>query len=213
MTYGYVYDTETQFYYLQSRYYDPEIGRFINADSYASTGQGILGNNMFAYCGNNPVNYCDPAGEAYTDIYAVCYGEDHLRDITEELNKAMLRHAEELYFTYERFGYLGAAILFKENVKTGGDWDLKNRPEWNLREGEKYIYNGMVISFDDPGNIHYGFVGSELFPEEILLLFAGLYQIKSDTSKLSYADTYFDDPRDQRAIAYGIELWEGLNRD
>ena len=52
---SYYYDTETWFYYLQSRYYDPAIGRFINADSYASTGQGILGNNMFAYCLNNPV--------------------------------------------------------------------------------------------------------------------------------------------------------------
>ena len=60
---GYVYDSETQFYYLQSRYYDPEIGRFINADSYASTGQGILGNNMFAYCGNNPVSREDTGGE------------------------------------------------------------------------------------------------------------------------------------------------------
>ena len=40
---GYYYDTETGFYYLQSRYYDPEICRFINADSYASTGQGFLG--------------------------------------------------------------------------------------------------------------------------------------------------------------------------
>ena len=59
---GYVYDNETKFYYLQSRYYDPEIGRFINADSYTSTGQGVLGNNMFAYCLNNPIVGCDPTG-------------------------------------------------------------------------------------------------------------------------------------------------------
>lgn len=43
---GYYYDNETGFYYLQSRYYDPQIGRFINADSFASTGQGFLGYNM-----------------------------------------------------------------------------------------------------------------------------------------------------------------------
>ena len=60
---GYVYDTETTLYYLQSRYYDPELGRFINADTYASTGQGILGNNMFSYCNNNPVMYADPSGK------------------------------------------------------------------------------------------------------------------------------------------------------
>lgn len=49
-------------YYLQSRYYNPEWGRFINADALVSTGQGLLGNNMFAYCNNNPVNSYDPSG-------------------------------------------------------------------------------------------------------------------------------------------------------
>ena len=53
---------DTGFYYLQSRYYDPTIGRFINADSFASTGDGFLGYNMFAYCNNNPCNFCDPNG-------------------------------------------------------------------------------------------------------------------------------------------------------
>lgn len=60
---GYYYDTETGFYYLQSRYYDPEICRFINADSYASTGQGYMGYNMFAYCQNNPIAFADYNGE------------------------------------------------------------------------------------------------------------------------------------------------------
>ena len=59
---GYVYDQETGFYYLQSRYYNPAIGRFINADSYASTGQDIIGHNMFAYCGNSPANFSDETG-------------------------------------------------------------------------------------------------------------------------------------------------------
>ena len=59
---GYVYDQETGFYYLNSRYYDPAVGRFINADSYATTGQGIIDHNMFAYCGNNPLNRVDSEG-------------------------------------------------------------------------------------------------------------------------------------------------------
>ena len=41
------------------------MGRFINADNYPSTGQGLLGNNMFAYCNNNPVNGCDPCGTCF----------------------------------------------------------------------------------------------------------------------------------------------------
>ncbi len=59
---GYYYDSETGLYYLNSRYYDPEVGRFINADDYVSTGQGILGCNTFAYCNNNPVVRYDPNG-------------------------------------------------------------------------------------------------------------------------------------------------------
>ena len=58
---GYYQDFETGFYYLQSRYYDPAIRRFINADSVLSQGT-ILGNNLFAYCLNNPVNLADETG-------------------------------------------------------------------------------------------------------------------------------------------------------
>ena len=60
---SYVYDTETELYYLQSRYYNPKTGRFINADGYTSTGQRLIGNNMLAYCLNNPVVYVDETGE------------------------------------------------------------------------------------------------------------------------------------------------------
>ena len=60
---GYVYDNETGLYYVSSRYYDPEIGRWINADSViAGIGENVLGYNMFAYCFNNPVNMSDPTG-------------------------------------------------------------------------------------------------------------------------------------------------------
>ena len=61
---GYYFDKETGFYYLQSRYYDPIVTRFLNADSYGSTGQGFLGYNMFAYCGNKPLISIDPTGHA-----------------------------------------------------------------------------------------------------------------------------------------------------
>ena len=57
------YDAETGFYYVSSRYYDPEIGRFISADGEISgIGGNVLGYNLFAYCFNNPVNYSDPTG-------------------------------------------------------------------------------------------------------------------------------------------------------
>ncbi len=59
---GYWFDTETGLYYLQSRYYDPQTGRFINADIMVSTGQGVLGSNMLAYCLNNPIRGIDSEG-------------------------------------------------------------------------------------------------------------------------------------------------------
>ena len=59
---GYVYDDETGFYYLQSRYYDPVVGRFINADGQLNG--GLLGYNLFAYCENNPVMGIDPTGNS-----------------------------------------------------------------------------------------------------------------------------------------------------
>ena len=60
---GYVYDDETGFYYLTSRYYDPKIGRFINADSVvAGVEQFVQGYNLFAYCFSNPVNMDDSSG-------------------------------------------------------------------------------------------------------------------------------------------------------
>ena len=59
---GYYYDTITGFYYVSSRYYDPEIGRFLNADSAIGQIGNVQGTNMFAYCFNNPVNMSDPTG-------------------------------------------------------------------------------------------------------------------------------------------------------
>ena len=62
---SYYYDTETGLYYLQSRYYDPEVGRFINSDASTYVGterDNICTNNLQSYCINNPVNLTDPSG-------------------------------------------------------------------------------------------------------------------------------------------------------
>ena len=60
---SYYYDIETGFYYLNSRYYDPEIKRFINADEIvAGVGKELKGYNLFSYCMNNPVNMTDSTG-------------------------------------------------------------------------------------------------------------------------------------------------------
>ena len=65
---GYVYDEETGFYYLKSRYYDPETCRFISADVLLSTGQGVIGNNTYVYCRNNPINAFDEFGHRASEL-------------------------------------------------------------------------------------------------------------------------------------------------
>ena len=72
---GYYYDTETSLYYLQTRYYDPEVGRFINADAFASTDiSGALSANMFAYCENRPTIGSDPTGECVHILIGAAVG-------------------------------------------------------------------------------------------------------------------------------------------
>ena len=132
---GYYQDNDTGFYYLQSRYYDPELKRFINADSYSSTGQGFLGHNMFAYCLNNPVMTHDEAGTRCVlpeDLVGA------IRDVTEEVTLALtkaskrgraLRLARENTKSHD---FLNASLLtceiyleFYSLVNHNAPWDVK----------------------------------------------------------------------------------------
>jgi len=61
---GYRFDEETGFYYLNSRYYNPVIGRFISSDGLLGKQGDTIGHNMYAYCANNPVMYSDITGYA-----------------------------------------------------------------------------------------------------------------------------------------------------
>ena len=70
---GYYYDTESGWYYLNSRYYDPQVGRFINADGIVGANGGITGYNMFAYCSNSPVLFADYTGNR---AYCVATSQD-----------------------------------------------------------------------------------------------------------------------------------------
>ena len=71
---GHYYDNETGLYYLESRYYDPVTGRFINADEQLNQEDGALGFNVFAYCGNNPVSREDPNGDCWTTVGIIAIG-------------------------------------------------------------------------------------------------------------------------------------------
>ena len=89
---GYVYDIETGLYYPQSRYYNPEMGRFINADGQLNN--DMLGNNLFAYCGNNPVTRSDDSGQCWWVAAGAIIG-----------------------------GIVGFTTKVTSNVITGNDWN------------------------------------------------------------------------------------------
>lgn len=201
---GYVYDTETSLYYLQSRYYNPFTGRFLNADIYCDTGTDTtLSTNMFAYCENNPINKSDQTGFRVIDI-------------TNRLTKVMLKNAKYLYNLARKCKWFGIAgrvgLLYKfyKLVKTGGKWDLKNQKSWKLSKKNHFKFHGRIIDSQDVGNIHFGFVGSVVFKAVTLCTGAGIYQIFSGTSSWSYWYSFFDDPRDTRYILLGRKYWRLL---
>ena len=75
---GYYYDTETGYYYLNSRYYDPVTGRFLNPEPNVDiggfdSGAGLLGYNVYAYCANNPVNFVDFSGEWTVSVFILTH--------------------------------------------------------------------------------------------------------------------------------------------
>ncbi|MFH1452589.1 MAG: RHS repeat-associated core domain-containing protein, partial [Armatimonadota bacterium] len=115
---GYYYDKESELYYLQSRYYDPKIGRFTQVDKigYAA------GLNLYVYCDNDPVNFVDPEG----------YKQHYPTSGTPEYQAAMERHEarqrtrnESLEQTRER--------ISREHPEYQSETDFKQDPDYRAQ--------------------------------------------------------------------------------
>ena len=192
-------DTETTLYYLQSRYYDPKLGRFLNADAFASTGQGLLGNNMFVYCNNNPAIYTDPSGTvpwilriAFNDNVAQEANDnsESKRDVTEEVMSALTKacrrarrmrsimNALDLEYTAaEGIKY----IEFYKLVNHSAPWDIKREKPWQETIGTSYpgqnaelAFNGTTMTPEMLGNYSYGYLG-HAYGIPLPILIAGSY--------------------------------------
>ncbi len=116
---SYYFDTETGLYYLQSRYYNPKIGRFLNGDVYASTGQGVIGFNMFSYCNNNPVNGVDATGDCSWFFGKRDCGKTTCKNSKYYIERrvAVIYDGRTSGYLFGRFGGEGFAHQGKELVK------------------------------------------------------------------------------------------------
>ena len=115
---GYRYDTETALYYLQSRYYNPEFGRFINADALGGKVGELLSHNVFAYCQNDPVNFYDPNGftkqKWYDEGGRYGYGAPAQGKVYKETHTAPPQWANQ--FAPDEDPVLGPNNIFKQGT-------------------------------------------------------------------------------------------------
>ena len=139
---GYRYDNETGLYYLQSRYYNPEFGRFINADALLSTGDTVLSHNMYMYCNNNPINMEDGSGEfALSAIFG---------------GTAIAALAKAVAATVATFAGLAAADKVATEVKKSTKKEKKNNTVYRLRNKttKKVEYVGRTVNITARKNYH-----------------------------------------------------------
>jgi len=193
---GYFYDTATGLYYLQSRYYDPVIGRFLNVDEFMSTGQSLLGFNMFVYCLNNPVNAIDPDGRRAIFTCCTYCAENAVMPTQAQQNAGVvpIQHNGQwmLDFSVPIRNALDATIpdhllvfhiprpfWFYHQVNHEAPWDIKIPDMWNNTIGAYTFpgpyavvhFEGFAMTPEQLGNFTYGYIGTaEGFPRKILFM-------------------------------------------
>ena len=154
---GYIHDQETGLYCLQSRYYDPAIGRFINADVFSATGQGFVGNNMFAYCGNNPVMNIDSEGTRYHAVKSL--GDKQSKYIFDQT--AAPYGTKEFQDVTVSYGGCGVVASYNALITLGSEKDFdevlayyNGDPNRTFMRGKLGILPGQVANYFESLGYH-----------------------------------------------------------
>ncbi|WP_246132400.1 polymorphic toxin-type HINT domain-containing protein, partial [Paenibacillus hemerocallicola] len=126
---GEMYDTETGFYYLRARYYDPSVGRFINKDTYEGDISNPLSLNLYTYVGNNPLRFIDPSGHDPREVQLMLEmardGELGMSDVKDRLGsyyQRIFQDDDNNYFNY-LFGMATMTSAY-ENSLGNSQWAI-----------------------------------------------------------------------------------------
>jgi len=163
---SYVYDVETQLYYLQSRYYNPEIGRWINADSLVSgIGGDMRGYNLFTYCFNNPVNMFDSTGHwpQWIKDAAAWVNENIIQpvveftcDVAEDIkNYDPNNQSEEKVFESNYFSNYKGALVIKTSFKSSFSFGIIGLSRNDLDSDSLKHEYGHYLQYKDLGVLLY----------------------------------------------------------
>ena len=218
---GYVYDEETELYYLRNRYYSTTLGRFINTDKLVGELSALLTSNIFVYCKNNPYCRVDSEGmksdnaiwemPIIIDIPIMKVVQDIPRKVADAALNQILTNTKiareekarifEMYSSgWERL--VNSMIWFKDKVYHLADWDYKNNiPGWLEESNVSHVMvDGIEMTMEDYGNFHYGFVGYAMgFPREVLIM--GSYYAHHTSH-----NNWDEDPHDLEMVNAGIDM-------
>ena len=210
---GYYFDEDLGMYYLQSRYYDPAIGRFINADSMISSANGSLdGNNLFAYCNNNPTNLTDASGNwpfwgIVTFVFIIVTVINHTENIC---NKAEIDEELPEKLTNEEADVLikncVSHIEQEKNVSidvTINDNDIVITNSYLITDKYDRQYISSVIARTEGVTRSAGNLSAEWFGHNVMYIFP--------STRNSTKDVNLDKVGDERDwVRFGTKLLEVL---
>ena len=218
---GYYYDTDLGLYYLQSRYYDPETGRFVNADSVGTANNSLQGFNLYVYCNNDPVNMSDPDGhwpKWFSDVGSVIKKAfDGLVNTIKSIAVAAFSFKFQAGFGT---GLRGSASvgglevsggakadlltgrLTSRDVKIGQEvkagvsvgWEPVKQLQINVEQG--YFHSGFCEFFDDIGHNEMSCPNSDIYSfdkpsQSVTLAGFEIYVIIGVSASIEFDTDYF----------------------